>query len=119
MENEKIIIEKIRNSYIDKTEHQTKLDELKALDKQVKLPALIFAYVYGVIGSLILGTGMCLAMKVIFADISAMMPVGIVIGLIGIALVSTTYSIYNKILKTRKQKYSQEIISKSNELLNK
>ena len=48
MENEKIIIEKIRNSYIDKTEHQTKLDELKALDKPVKLPSLIFAYVYDI-----------------------------------------------------------------------
>ena len=56
-------IQKIRSSYEER--EITKLDELKALDKKVKRPAQIFAYVYGSISSLVLGTGMCLAMKVI------------------------------------------------------
>lgn len=110
---EKLVAQKIKDNYIKK-EGLTKLEELKALDKKVKKPALIFAYVYGVLGSLILGLGMCLAMKVL-GDI---MVLGIIIGLVGIAMVATTYPIYQKMLAARKEKYSSEIISKSNELLN-
>lgn len=97
---------------------QTKLEELKSLDKKVKMPALVFAYVYGVIGSLILGVGMCLAMEII-GKTTPLMILGIAVGLVGIAMVSSTYPIYHKILSKRKSKYSKEIISKSNELLNK
>ena len=56
-------IQRIRASYTEK--EMSKLDELKALDKKVKRPAQIFAYVYGSLSSLVLGTGMCFAMKVI------------------------------------------------------
>ena len=55
--NEKEYAEKIRNSYEEKT--ATKLDELKALDRQVKRPAEAIAYTFGTLGSLILGSGMC------------------------------------------------------------
>lgn len=58
---------------------------------------------------------MCLAMEVI----GNLMPLGIVIGLLGIAMVSTAFPIYQKMLNRRKAIYSEEIISKSNELLNK
>ena len=108
--------EKLINEYSEKK--VTKLDELKALDSKVKRPALIFAYIFGTIGSLVLGVGMCLAMKII-GGTTPLMIIGIIVGLIGIAMVSTTYPIYAKILKSRKAKYADEIISKSNELLNK
>lgn len=111
---EKIIIEKIKNNYVGKTTEQTKLEEIKSLDKKVKNPARIFAYTFGTIGSLVLGTGMCLAMKVI----GDLMALGIVVGIIGIILVLVTYPIYKKILARRKEKYGNEIISKSNEILN-
>ena len=115
-EKEKVIVEKIKSNY--ETKNLTKLDELKQLDKKVKTPARVFAYSYGTIGSLVLGTGMCLAMKIIGASISALMPVGIAVGIVGIAMVSTAYPIYKKILGKRKKQYSNEIIEKSNELLN-
>lgn len=95
----------------------TKLDELKALDKKVKMPAHVFAYIFGVLGSLILGTGMCLAMKVIGSTTMHLI-VGIVVGFVGILLVSLTYPIYSKLLSNRKDKYAKEILAKSNELLN-
>lgn len=107
------IIEKIRASYIEK--EITKFDELKELDKKVKRPAQIFAYVYGSISSLVLGTGMCLAMKII-GDIMA---VGIVVGLVGIALILTTYPIFKAMLKRRKSKYAKQIFELSDSLLNK
>lgn len=105
-------VERIKKGYI--VREATKIDELKALDKKVKLPAKIFGYVYGSIGSLILGTGMCLAMEII----GNLMPLGIVIGLLGIAMVSTTYTIYKTIQNNRKIKYGAEIVSLSEELLN-
>lgn len=105
-------IEKIRSRYEKK--EMGKLDELKALDKRVKRPAETFAYIFGGVGALTLGTGMCLAMKVI----GNMMIPGIVIGLMGIAMVSATYSLYKKILKSRRNKYAKQIFALTDELLN-
>lgn len=107
--------EKLIEEYSEK--ETTKLDELKELDKKVKRPATIFAYVFGVIGALILGVGMCLAMNIIGGTV-ALMIVGIILGLVGIVMVSITYPLYKTMLTNRKSKYSSEIIQKSNELLN-
>ena len=105
-------IQKIRSSYEER--EITKLDELKALDKKVKRPAQIFAYVYGSISSLVLGTGMCLAMEVLGNS----MALGISIGLVGIALALSTYPIFKAILKRRKNKYAKQIFELSDSLLN-
>ena len=113
MTTEMKTIEKIRASYGEK--QSTKFDELKALDRRVKRPAKIFAYTFGAVSSLVLGTGMCLAMKVIGDS----MALGIGVGVLGIALVSATYPIYKKILKGRKEKYSAQIMELSDGLLNK
>ena len=107
------MIEKIRASYAEK--EITKLDELKELDTKVKRPAQIFAYVYGSLSSLVLGTGMCLAMKIIGSS----MALGIVIGVAGIALMLTTYPIFKTMLKKRKNKYAKQIFELSDSLLNK
>ena len=106
-------IERIRASYTEK--EITKLDQLKQLDKKVKRPAQIFAYVYGSLSSLVLGTGMCLAMKVIGNS----MALGVGIGLFGIALTLTTYPIFKAMLKKRKAKYAKQIFELSDSLLNK
>ena len=113
MTTEMKTIERIRASYAEK--EATKLDELKKLDKKVKRPAQIFAYVYGALSSLVLGTGMCLAMKVIGNS----MGVGIGVGLVGIALTLTTYPIFKAILKRRKNEYASKIFELSDGLLNK
>ena len=105
-------VEQIRSQYGERT--VTKLDELKALDKKVKLPARLFAYLFGAAGSLVLGTGMCLAMQVIGSSMSA----GIGIGLLGIAMVSVTYPLYQVILKARKKKYADAILALSDAALN-
>lgn len=106
-------IERIRASYVKK--ENTKVDELKKLDKKVKRPARVFAYVYGSLSSLVLGTGMCLAMKVIGSS----MALGIGVGLVGIALTLTTYPIFKAILNKRKNKYAKQIFELSDSLLNK
>lgn len=111
--NEKSYVENVLESYKEKG--KTKIDELKALDKKAKLPANIFAYTFGIVGSLVLGFGMCIAMKVILKDL---MILGIIIGLIGILMVSINYPIYQKILNNSKAKYKDQIKTLSNEILN-
>lgn len=117
MKSQETIIKNIRTSYEEK--EITDFDRLKELDKKVKLPAEIFAYVYGSVSSLILGTGMCLAMKIIGAGLSFAMPLGIIVGVAGIALMSSTYPIYKAMMKSRKNKYSKRIFELSDSLLNK
>ena len=109
------IIKEIKESYEEKS--KTKYDELIALNQKVGLPAYIFAYTFGVIASLILGVGMCLAMQVIGAGVP-MMVLGIVIGVIGIIMVCVNYPIFRKILASRKKKYAPQILAISEELLN-
>lgn len=115
---ERTIVEKIRDKYTEQPQEKSKFEQLRDLDKKVKRPALIFAYIHGILGSLILGTGMCFAMQILLASVSAIMYVGIGVGAIGIVIMATAYPIYKAILKRRKNKYSEIIISKSNELLN-
>ena len=114
--NQSKYIEKIFKQYT--TKEPTELDNLKSLDKKVKTPAKVFTYIFGIIGSLILGTGLCLAMQVI-GGTTPLMITGIVIGIVGIIMVSINYSIYSKILSKRKSKYADQILQKSNDLLNK
>ncbi|MBD5100953.1 MAG: dihydropteridine reductase [Clostridiales bacterium] len=102
---------KISNQYVEQP--VTTLDKLKALDKKVKRPAKAFAYTFGTIGALVLGTGMCLAMKVI----GDLMAVGIVVGCAGILMVSINYAIYKAIMKKRKAKYSQEVLELSQSII--
>ena len=111
MNNQTTIANKIKESYCEKP--FTKFDELRALDRKVKRPAKVFAYIFGTLGALVLGTGMCFAMKVI----GDLMALGIVVGCLGILMTAINYPIYKKILEKRKSKYSAKIISLSEEII--
>ena len=113
MNTDKIYAEKLASEYAPKED--SKVKALKRLDSKAKKPALIFAYTFGIICALILGTGMCLAMKVIGSGLSSMI-IGIVVGLVGIAGVSVNYFIYRKMLENGKNKYAQEIITLAKEI---
>ncbi len=109
-------IKKIKDQYAKK--ESTPLDKLKDLNKKVRTKPTVFAYVFGSISSLVLGTGMCLAMKVIGAELSFVMPLGICVGLLGILGVSLTYKIYKKMLARKKEKHAPEILELSDKILN-
>ena len=114
MNDEKKIAEQIRAQY--EVKDASRLDELKKLDGKVKTPCGIFAYSFGTVGALVLGVGMCLAMKVIGDGSDAMMALGIVIGVVGIAGVSVNYPIYKKIREHGKKKYAFEIMQLAKEI---
>lgn len=120
--DQEFLVQKIRTQYTEK--ENTQLDALKALDKKVKKPANVFAYTFGTIGSLILGSGMSLAMNVIEPGTYAFITIGentmllgIIIGLIGIAMVSVNYPIYKSILGSRRKKYADKIVALSDEIM--
>ena len=113
MNTDKFYAEQIANEYAPK--QTSKVKALKRLDAKVKLPATIFTYTFGIVCTLILGFGMCLAMKVIGNSIVTMI-VGIIVGLIGILGVSINYPIYKKILNSRKNKYGSDIIALAKEI---
>lgn len=107
-------VSEIRSRYAVKSVSEEKIDKLTRLDRQARRPAEIFAYTFGTLGALVLGVGMCLAMEII----GSLMPLGIVIGVIGIVMVVDNYPIYKRILSQRKKKYAPEIVALSDELLN-
>ena len=98
MSNEKKYVEKIRDKYLDKEE--SKIDKLRNLDKKTRHGAKIFSYIFGSIGTLILGFGMSVAMGVILAEY---IWIGILVGIIGILMVSINYFIYRKLVNNAKE----------------
>ena len=117
--DQEFLIQKIRTQYTEK-EH-TDIDELKALDKKVKRPANIFAYVFGSISAIVMGSGMSLVMTDISEIVGIRNPMlwGIVIGVAGMLMAIVNYPVYKKILSSRRKKYADKIIALSNKLMNK
>ena len=115
--DQEYLVQKIRTQYTEK-EH-TELDALKALDKKVKAPANRFAWTFGSLAALIMGSGMSLVMTDISTKLGIATPMGpgIVIGLVGMAMAVANYPIYKSILAGRRKKYADRILTLSEKLL--
>lgn len=107
MNTDKIYAESIAKEYAPK--NNSKIVALKKLDNKAKLPATIFTYTFGVVCSLIAGTGMCLSMQVIGSGMAGFV-LGIVLGVIGFTGCGINYPIYKKMLEKGKAKYAFEIV---------
>ena len=116
--DQQFMAQKIRAQYTEKT--TTELDELRKLDAKVKRPANVFAYIFGSVSAIIMGSGMSLVMTDIGAQLGLgdMMIPGIAIGVIGMALAIVNYPIYKGILAARKKKYGAEILKLSERIMN-
>ena len=114
MNTDKVYAQSIANEYSQKS--TSKVVALKKLDNKVKRPANICAYTFGIVSALILGTGMCLSMKVIGNGSTAFTVIGIIIGVIGIVGVSINYPLFKKILSSRKEQYAGDIIRLAEEI---
>lgn len=120
MNNNQNTVEKIRSKYTEK--QVTDLDTLRELDKKVRRPAAVFAYIFGSISAIIMGAGMSLVMTDIAGYLSLgidPMIIGIVIGCFGMLLALINYPIYKGILNSRKKKYGADILELSEKILNK
>ena len=80
-------------------------DKLRRLDKHAEQPGMIASITTGIIGTLLLGVGMCCTME--WTDFFA---IGVIIGVIGIALIVTAYPLFIKITKKQREKIAPQII---------
>lgn len=114
-------IKAIRKKYTPSVDTEDKMAQLRRLDASVTQKATMVSLMFGIIGALILGIGMSLAMTEIgmivgLTGIPAML-VGSMIGMIGIVLVCIAYPVYQRILKKERQKIAPEIIRLTDELM--
>ena len=114
--NQQKEVEAIRKKYLpQEADKMEQLRRLHAIPTQ-KAPACAIAL--GVIGALIMGTGMSLAMTDIGSALGSLsMVIGIVIGIVGMVLVALAYPLYNRVLKKQREKIAPEILRLTDELM--
>ena len=109
-------VEAIRKKYLPQEED--KMDRLRRLHAIPTQKAQAVAIAVGVIGALIMGTGMSLCMTELggFLGGTAMF-IGIPVGVVGIVLAALAYPLYNRTLKKERQRIAPEILKLTDALM--
>lgn len=105
-------VQAIRNKYLPRSE--SKLEELKRLDYTVQTAGMLQGMTTGVIGCLIFGLGMCLAMRVIGGGVV----LGAVLGLLGMIVMIFAYPMYRSVFVKAKKQHTPRILELAAELAN-
>lgn len=103
-------VEAIRKKYLPKEED--KMETLRKLDRKAENPGCIAALVNGILGALVLGAGMSCCM--VWAE--QLFVVGIIVGIVGMIMVGTSYPMYKKITTKKRAQYAEQILALTNEL---
>lgn len=104
-------IKKIREKYVPK--EADKMERLRRLDAGVTKKGTTVSLIVGIIGALLLGVGMCCCL--VWAE--SFFILGIIVGVLGIAVVCAAYPLYNHITKKEREKIAPEIIRLTDELM--
>lgn len=109
-------IQDIRSKYLPKEED--KMEQLRKLHRSASRTAQAWAITLGVIGTLILGTGMSLCMTELGAALGDLATIaGILAGVGGMILVALAYPLYNRVLARQRRKLAPEVLRLTDELL--
>jgi len=109
-------VENIRKKYLPKEED--KMERLRKLHGIPTQKAQAASLTVGIVGVLIMGTGMSLVMTNIAAVLGSLaMVIGIAVGIAGMVLAALAYPLYNRVLKKQREKIAPEILRLSDELL--
>ena len=109
-------VEAIRKKYLPKEED--KMEQLRRLHYSATQKAQAASIAIGVLGTLILGTGMSLCMTDLGAALGHLaMVIGILVGVLGLVMVALAYPLYNTVLRKERQRIAPEILRLSEELL--
>lgn len=103
-------IEQIRKKYLPQEED--KMEQLRKLDQSAAKKGTIYSIVAGVVGTLIMGLGLTCSIE--WGGI-LMIP-GILIGIIGMALMGIAYPIYTRVTKKEREKIAPQILALTEEL---
>ena len=115
-------IRRIREKYADKEKtEESKMERLRRLDAKVTQKAQSIALTLGILGVLILGSGMSLIMTDLGAALGlsaeAGMLIGIPVGIAGGVLASLAFPIYNLVLRHERQRIAPEILRLTDDLI--
>ena len=99
-------IRRIEEKYKEKTEKEDKLEKLRRLDAGVTAKGTMWAIIIGIAGTLLLGVGMCccLVWTKLFVP-------GIILGVIGIAILSAAFPVYRIIIRKEKERIAPQILA--------
>lgn len=109
-------VEEIRKKYLPQEEDR--MEQLRKLHAIPSQKAQAGSIAVGVIGTLILGTGMSLFMTDLGAALGMFsMVLGIMAGIAGMLLIALAYPVYNRVLKRERRKIAPEILKLTDELM--
>lgn len=109
-------VTEIRKKYLPKEED--KLERLRKLHNSASRKAQAASIALGVIGALILGTGMSLILTDLGAALGSFAIIlGIIVGIAGLVPVALAYPVYNRVLEKERERIAPEILRLSEELL--
>lgn len=109
-------IQTIRKKYMPA--ETDKMERLRALDASVGKKATVVSLTVGIVGTLLMGLGMSLAMSELGSLLGALaMPIGVAVGLVGIGVLICAYPLYQRTLKRERAKITPEILRLTEELM--
>ena len=109
-------VEEIRKVYLPKQED--KMEQFRRLHAIPMQKAQAAALAVGIIGALILGTGVRICMTELGAALGEFaMVMGILVGIAGMIPVAFAYPLYSRILKKERNKIAPEILRLTDELM--
>ncbi len=112
-EEERKEIDSIRRQYCPQSPTETKMERLRRLDALVKNTAMIWSLALGIVGTLTLGLGLTMILE------WSIWLWGIVLMAVGSIPMAIAYPVYKAVLQKYKNRYGEEILRLSEELLNK
>lgn len=106
-------VREIRDKYIPKEKEGDKLEQLRSLDGSVTKKGTIVSLLVGMLGCLVLGTGMSCVM--VWGE--NLFLTGVIIGIIGLVGMIAAYPMYVYITGKERERIAPEILRLSEELL--
>ena len=104
-------VERIRRKYMPREE--SKFETLKKLDSRVQNAGMIESLCIGIIGALVFGIGLCIALNAL-AGTAFLMTVLMIIGTL---LMIPAYPIYRRIARKTREELTPEILRLSEEII--
>ena len=103
-------VQRIRKKYLPRQED--KLEQLRQLDRSSTRKVTVVSVIVGVAGCLLMGIGMCCTM----VWMGWLFVPGIILGLLGIAVMAAAYPLYNSITRRERERLAPQILKLTEEL---
>ena len=112
-------IKKIRQKYL--SDEEDGINRLRKMDAGVSKKAAKVALIIGIVGALVMGSGMSLIMTdfgtVLGLTGARATVTGIIVGLLGIVLSALAFPVYGRVLKKERKRIAPEVLRLTEDLM--